>query len=95
MKSRIAEGKLQYINSIYNGKDLLKAIIQDMQDKNSKWWNRCIKHTEDCKLTMKNVIRSTKKELKEKIRNWDTEEWLKKNESETKPKYIQKLEEGN
>ena len=48
-----------------------------MQDKNSKWWNRRIKYTEECKLAMKNVIRSTKKELKENIRNWDTEEWLK------------------
>ena len=34
-------------------------------------------YTEECKLTMKNFIRSAKKELKENIRNWDTEEWLK------------------
>ena len=105
MRSRIVEGKLQYINSIYKGdKDLLKAIIQDMQDKNSNWWNKCIKYAEECKLTMKNVIRSIKQELKdylradpgngpcqrqvlaeytnnnklkENIRKWDTEEWLK------------------
>ena len=80
IRSRIVEGKLQHINSIYSLmeiKDLLKAVIQDMQDKNSNWWNKCIKYAEECKLTMKNVIRSTKKELKENIRNWDTEEWLK------------------
>ena len=84
MRTRVASGKLQYINSVYRGsKDILKEILEDMQTKRTKWWKLSESYIEDCGLTIKKVKESTKEELKEQIRKWDTEKWKTEVESKS------------
>ena len=66
MRTRVAAGKLQYINSVCNGKkDIVKELLEDMQEKRTKWWKMSEKYIEDCGTTIKKVKESTREKLKE------------------------------
>ena len=76
MRTRVAAGKLQYINRVCNGKkDIVKEMLEDMQEKRTKWWKISEKYIEDCGTTIKKVKECTKEKLKEITKKWDTEKW--------------------
>ena len=57
MRTRVAAGKLKYINSICNvGKDILKKILEDMQAKGIKWWKMSERYIEDCGTTIQKSV---------------------------------------
>ena len=76
MKTRLITNKLQYINTMYNGKKgILKTIISDIQEKSNKWWKTIEKYLTETGTTIHTIKTSTKKEIKEIMKKWDTEKW--------------------
>ena len=77
MRTRVDAGKPQYINSVCNGKKnlIVKEILEDMQEKRTKWWKMSEKYIEDCGTTIKRVKENKKEKLKEITKKWDTKKW--------------------
>ena len=54
MKARAMKGKLNYLNSIFLGKkDILLEIVNDMEEKECKWWVHVKKYAEECETRMR------------------------------------------
>ncbi|XP_068221972.1 uncharacterized protein [Palaemon carinicauda] len=82
MKARVMDGKLQYLNRTLNGKkEILKIIIQDIQEKEGRWWKQPAKYLEELSLGIRQIRRMNKAEIKTETRKWDTEKWKEEIES--------------
>ncbi len=85
MERRIMEGKIMYYKSIIESveerdprNELLKKIVEDMiHTKRYKWMKEIEKSLEEIKLRHQDIKRMDRKEIKEKLREWDTEKWKK------------------
>ena len=82
MKTRVLDGKLKYLISIYQSKkEILIEIVNDMEEKGRKWWMHVKKYVEECEMMMRVVKRCTKEDIKKKTREWDTCKWKSEMES--------------
>ena len=52
-----------------------------MEEKETKWWLHVKKCAEECKISMGEVKRLTKEDIKKKTREWDTCNWKSEMES--------------
>lgn len=91
MKKRIMEGKLLYLKSIIdayttttqenltreedNRNNLLKEVYKMAKGNQQNWIKNINKYLECSKLTLRDIGKLKKEEIKEKLRSWDTEEW--------------------
>ena len=76
MKTRIVEGKLQYLNSVFNGKkEITKKILMSMQEQEGKWWKSLEKSLEEIDISIGDVKKLSKVDIKTKTRTWDDKMW--------------------
>ena len=76
MKTRIVDAKLSYMNSIYKGdKEILKIILDDMKEKESKWWKHTASYMEENSMSIREIKRLKKEDIKKKTRERDTAIW--------------------
>ena len=90
MKSRLIEGKLQYLRSIIEHTDntdcrnkLLKEIVSDMKDKGHKWHRDLNDMLTTVSLRYGQVGILKKEEIKSKIREWDNKKWQEEMHNKT------------
>ena len=79
MKSRFIESKLMVIKGIQMGKnELTKQILKNVREDNSNLWNRQVgKFLREMELEYREISIMSKKEIKDKVKKCDTDEWHK------------------
>ena len=79
MKSRFIESKLMVIKGIQEGKnELTKQILENVREDNSNLWNRQVgKFLREMELEYREISIMSKKEIKDKVKKCDTDEWHK------------------
>ena len=83
MKSRVIEGRLQYIRSIWDRENgLLKLVLEDQFDRPGKWMKKTMDWMEYVNVSKRELKNLGRKGIKEKVREKDSNRW--KEELETK-----------
>ena len=78
MKTRIVEGRLQYIRSIWERKnDLLKIVLEDQFERPGRWMKKTKEWMNYVGITRREMQQLGKNGIKEKVRAKDTESWKK------------------
>lgn len=77
MKTRIINGRFQYLKSIEEGENqLLKEIVREMfEDERNKWMKVTKTYMNTVGVRRGNIIRMKKTEIKEATRKWDSANW--------------------
>lgn len=77
MKTRIINGRFQYLKSIEEGENqLLKEIVGEMfEDDRNKWMKVTKTYMNTVGVRRGNIIRMKKTEIKEATRKWDSANW--------------------
>ena len=85
MKTRIIESKINLSKNISTGKNkLLKDILRKTKaDKKNRWTITLDKYLEEINITSIETEKLNKKEIKDRLRRWDSENWRKEIESKS------------
>ena len=90
MKARIMEGQLNYLQYILRGEgnELISSIVEEMRVANkSKWIKGLIN---DRRMIGIKGVNIKNKEIRKKVRIWDTNEWKREMENKSSLKLYQK-----
>ena len=77
MKSRLINGRVQFVKNILEGKnELLKEVLRAMkEDGNYNWMKATNRYLEEIGIRYGDIGRLTKEELKGKVQDWDSRKW--------------------
>lgn len=92
MKTRMINGRVQFIKNIQEGKnELLKEILRDMkEDGNYSWMKVTNKYLGEIELRYGDIGRLTKEKLKEMVKNWDSRKWKEEVNNKTSLKIYER-----
>ena len=84
MKARVIENRLRFIKSIIDGnKEITKTVLYERREKNGKWWRETTKAMEEVNMKYADLKKFTAKELKQRMKDWDTEKWREEMKSKS------------
>ena len=85
MSTRVITGRLQYVRSILQGKNqLLKEVVIEMTENDqNKWMKTTMTYMREAGLKMQDLYKIGKEALKTRMKNQDTEKWIKEIRSKT------------